>query len=181
MCQSCTIDIDKTESALSETRKVASDSETEFKMSEDSDSALSSDAPDVEEESKWPELEPPKPPKRANQGEREAYLKKRREYQRKQREAAAPFNKLKDTRSKELGRKLTWAEKNALSLEYHHPELKNVWGDYQAKIKPVVPTPMEAHPSLKLTLLPFQKESLFWMKKQEEGPWKGGMLADESE
>ncbi|OCF37035.1 hypothetical protein I316_00939 [Kwoniella heveanensis BCC8398] len=38
---------------------------------------------------------------------------------------------------------------------------------------------MEAHPSLKLTLLPFQKESLYWMKKQEEGPWKGGMLADE--
>ena len=38
---------------------------------------------------------------------------------------------------------------------------------------------MEAHPSLKLTLLPFQKESLHWMKKQEEGPWKGGMLADE--
>jgi DNA repair protein RAD16 len=29
--------------------------------------------------------------------------------------------------------------------------------------------------------LPFQKESLYWMRKQEEGPWKGGMLADESE
>lgn len=38
---------------------------------------------------------------------------------------------------------------------------------------------MEAHPSLKLNLLPFQKESLYWMKKQEEGVWKGGMLADE--
>jgi DNA repair protein RAD16 len=56
-----------------------------------------------------------------------------------------------------------------------------VWGDLQAKIKPIVPTTMDAHPGLKLTLLPFQKESLFWMKKQEEGPWKGGMLADESE
>lgn len=38
---------------------------------------------------------------------------------------------------------------------------------------------MDAHPALKLTLLPFQKESLFWMRKQEEGVWKGGMLADE--
>ena len=55
----------------------------------------------------------------------------------------------------------------------------NVWGDLQANIVPVKPVTMEAHPSLKLTLLPFQKESLYWMKKQEEGPWKGGMLADE--
>jgi DNA repair protein RAD16 len=47
-------------------------------------------------------------------------------------------------------------------------------------IEIIKPVPMEAHPSLKLTLLPFQKESLYWMKKQEEGVWKGGMLADES-
>jgi len=60
-----------------------------------------------------------------------------------------------------------------------HPELEDVWGDVADKIVPVKPVPMEAHPSLKLTLLPFQKESLHWMKKQEEGPWKGGMLADE--
>lgn len=63
----------------------------------------------------------------------------------------------------------------------HHPELKDVWGDLKAKLEPVKPTTMEAHPSLKLTLLPFQKESLYWMKQQEKGPWKGGMLADESE
>jgi DNA repair protein RAD16 len=59
--------------------------------------------------------------------------------------------------------------------------LKNVWGDLKAKLEPIKPTTMEAHPSLKLTLLPFQKESLYWMKQQEKGPWKGGMLADESE
>lgn len=61
----------------------------------------------------------------------------------------------------------------------HHPELDNVWGDLQAKVTPVKPVAMDAHPSLKLQLLPFQKESLYWMKKQEEGQWKGGMLADE--
>ncbi len=61
----------------------------------------------------------------------------------------------------------------------YHGEVENVWGDLTEKVIPVQPIPMEAHPSLKLTLLPFQKESLYWMKKQEEGQWKGGMLADE--
>jgi SNF2 family DNA or RNA helicase len=107
----------------------------------------------------------------------------KREFQKKER-------KLKQ----QLGRKLTNGEKNHIRLvkvglyffysqddaEYQfHPELEDVWGDIADKIVPVKPVPMEAHPSLKLTLLPFQKESLHWMKKQEEGPWKGGMLADE--
>jgi DNA repair protein RAD16 len=30
-----------------------------------------------------------------------------------------------------------------------------------------------------IKLLPFQLESLTWMRKQEEGEWCGGMLADE--
>ena len=66
-----------------------------------------------------------------------------------------------------------------MAEQQHHAELHDVWGDLASTIKPVKPVAMEAHPSLKLTLLPFQKESLYWMKKQEEGPWKGGMLADE--
>jgi DNA repair protein RAD16 len=61
----------------------------------------------------------------------------------------------------------------------HHPELEDVWGNLEDNLEPIQPVPMEAHPSLKLTLLPYQKESLYWMKKQEEGPWAGGMLADE--
>lgn len=70
--------------------------------------------------------------------------------------------------------------KSYLPLQ-HHPHLRTVWGDIEKDIEIIKPVPMEAHPSLKLTLLPFQKESLYWMKKQEEGVWKGGMLADESE
>lgn len=65
-----------------------------------------------------------------------------------------------------------------LILQYHS-ELRDVWGDLQNSVEPIKPVMMEAHPSLKLNLLPFQKESLFWMKEQEKGPWKGGMLADE--
>lgn len=106
------------------------------------------------------------------------------------------FKRQERIMKKELGRKLTNGEKNHIRLIkvcpaplqqgmrgganwQYHPELENVWGDVADKIVPVKPVPMEAHPSLKLTLLPFQKESLHWMKKQEEGPWKGGMLADE--
>ncbi|CAK9784888.1 hypothetical protein CC85DRAFT_283856 [Cutaneotrichosporon oleaginosum] len=80
---------------------------------------------------------------------------------------------------KKMGRKLTQGERNQIRLGLHHPELVDCWGDLETNIEPVKPVPMEAHPSLKLTLLPFQKESLYWMKKQEEGVWRGGMLADE--
>jgi len=31
--------------------------------------------------------------------------------------------------------------------------------------------------NLKLKLLPFQLESLLWMKEQEQGDWRGGILA----
>lgn len=94
-------------------------------------------------------------------------------------EARKPINDLIQEEIKKLGRKLTQGEKNACALKIHHPDLVDVWGDLQNKVKVIKPVTMEAHPSLKLTLLPFQKESLYWMRKQEEGPWKGGMLADE--
>lgn len=41
----------------------------------------------------------------------------------------------------------------------------------------VKPTEIDAPPGLRLSLLPFQRESLYWMKEQEKGIWKGGMLA----
>ncbi|KAJ6516407.1 SNF2 family N-terminal domain-containing protein [Mycena sanguinolenta] len=80
---------------------------------------------------------------------------------------------------KKLGRKLTYAEKSTIALHKHHPELRDVWGDLAASIPIVVPTKADPPANLKLTLLPFQRESLFWMKKQETGIWHGGMLADE--
>jgi DNA repair protein RAD16 len=79
----------------------------------------------------------------------------------------------------ELGRKLTWAEKSSLALKRHHPELKDVWGDVESGIPIVIPEKAEQPAGLKVTLLPFQRESLFWMRKQEQGIWHGGMLADE--
>jgi DNA repair protein RAD16 len=110
--------------------------------------------------------------------ERKAERKRRAEAKA---EARKPLEKMVKEEIKRLGRKLTQGEKNACSLKVHHPDLVDVWGDLQNRVKVIKPVTMEAHPSLKLTLLPFQKESLYWMRKQEEGPWKGGMLADESE
>ncbi|OAX40604.1 hypothetical protein K503DRAFT_687226 [Rhizopogon vinicolor AM-OR11-026] len=79
----------------------------------------------------------------------------------------------------ELGRRLTWAEKTSLALKKHHPELKNVWGDLESSIPIVVPDRARQPAGLKVLLLPFQLESLFWMREQENGIWHGGMLADE--
>ncbi|WVW86615.1 hypothetical protein I302_108668 [Kwoniella bestiolae CBS 10118] len=114
---------------------------------------------------------------------RKMSIKKMRDKARSERRKAdadaAPRKKKERELSKKLGRKLTNGEKNLVALSMNHPELEDVWGDLQANVEPVKPVTMEAHKSLKLTLLPFQKESLYWMKKQEEGPWKGGMLADE--
>ncbi|ODN78317.1 hypothetical protein L202_03960 [Cryptococcus amylolentus CBS 6039] len=104
---------------------------------------------------------------------------RRRKEAKKSAKSAAPRKKKEKELSKKLGRKLTNGEKNLIALCMYHPELEHVWGDLENKLAPVKPTTMEPHPSLKLTLLPFQKESLYWMKQQEEGPWKGGMLADE--
>ena len=76
---------------------------------------------------------------------------------------------------------LTWtkAEKNHIMLEQNHPELKDVWGDVERAIPVNVPVRDPQPPGLKVTLLPFQQESLHWFKKQEQGIWSGGMLADE--
>ncbi|KAG8898718.1 DNA repair protein rad16, partial [Tulasnella sp. 417] len=85
---------------------------------------------------------------------------------------------LKEERQK-LGRKLTHAERTNVLLRVHHPELRDVWGDLERILKPAAPQKAEQPKDLKANLLPFQQESLFWMRKQEKGIWKGGCLADE--
>ena len=64
-------------------------------------------------------------------------------------------------------------------LQKHHPELRDVWGDMEREIPVVVPVKASQPPGLKVTLLPFQQESLHWFKMQEKSIWAGGMLADE--
>ena len=66
-----------------------------------------------------------------------------------------------------------------MQLNFQHPELRDAWGDLEANVAIVRPEKAEQPKGLKVKLLPFQQESLFWMRKQENGVYKGGLLADE--
>ena len=68
-------------------------------------------------------------------------------------------------------------DKATAQLHLFHPELKTCWGDLKKSIAIVTPEKAEQPKGLRATLLPFQQESLYWMKKQECGPWSGGILA----
>lgn len=117
------------------------------------------------------------PKKKANQMTL-AELKKQRREERKLRRLERRGDKAEEVELRRtLGRRLTYAEKATLALHKHHPELRTVWGDLETRVKPVSPEKAEQPEELKITLLPFQMESLYWMRKQEEGIWKGGMLA----
>ncbi|KAG8824904.1 hypothetical protein FRC17_008932, partial [Serendipita sp. 399] len=95
-----------------------------------------------------------------------------------EKKARAILKKEEMAERKRLGRKLTYAEKATISLYLHHPELRTCWGDLE-KREIIKPVPGVQPPELKIKLLPFQLESLTWMRKQENGEWGGGMLADE--
>ena len=72
---------------------------------------------------------------------------------------------------------LTQAEKSTIQLHRHHPELRDAWGDLEAVVRIVEPQKAEQPSGLKVTLLPFQQESLCWMRNQEFGQYAGGLLA----
>ncbi|PWZ00250.1 hypothetical protein BCV70DRAFT_161241 [Testicularia cyperi] len=73
----------------------------------------------------------------------------------------------------------TQYDKNAEKLNKHHPELKDVWGGLKKNVAVIKPQEAEQPKGLNIKLLPFQREGLYWMTRQEQGTWKGGMLADE--
>ena len=58
-----------------------------------------------------------------------------------------------------------------------HPESKTVWSDLESSIEVIVPQKAEQPDNLKVKLLPFQQESLYWMREQERSVWSGGLLA----
>ncbi|TKY84842.1 hypothetical protein EX895_005922 [Sporisorium graminicola] len=73
----------------------------------------------------------------------------------------------------------TQYDKNYSALIKHHPQLKSVWEDLQRTVAVIKPEEAEQPTGLTIRLLPFQREGLYWMTRQEQGTWKGGMLADE--
>ncbi|KAI9292890.1 hypothetical protein K502DRAFT_325583 [Neoconidiobolus thromboides FSU 785] len=63
-------------------------------------------------------------------------------------------------------------------VQAFHPEVKDVWDKLDGM--EVIEIEQSEQPNdLKLKLLPFQKEGLNWMKKQEQSEFMGGILADE--
>jgi DNA repair protein RAD16 len=66
-----------------------------------------------------------------------------------------------------------------LHLELYHPQLRNFWDRLREDVAVIKPTKAVQPDGLSLKLLPFQLEGLDWMRKQEAGDWKGGILADE--
>ncbi|KAG0278850.1 DNA repair protein rad16 [Linnemannia exigua] len=70
--------------------------------------------------------------------------------------------------------RLSWMEKVNLQLVAQHPELGTVWDELD-KIGVPAPELADQPEGLKLTLLPFQREGLAWMRKQENTPDEMGM------
>lgn len=64
------------------------------------------------------------------------------------------------------------------ALYKQHPSLEGVWDELE-NTPPIVPKEDPQPPGLSLSLLPFQREGLHWLRVQEKGPYKGGILADE--
>lgn len=52
-----------------------------------------------------------------------------------------------------------------------------MWGDLEERAPVIIPEKAGQPSGLKVTLLPFQQESLWWMRKQENTVWHGGLLA----
>ena len=63
---------------------------------------------------------------------------------------------------------------------FSSPRLAHCLGRFRAKARDQSKGKAAQLADLKVKLLPFQQESLLWMRKQEKySEWKGGILADE--
>ncbi|KAG0038481.1 DNA repair protein rad16 [Podila clonocystis] len=81
--------------------------------------------------------------------------------------------------ARQRGPTLTWMEKVNIELLKFHPELATVWDELENKVSVSAPELADQPEGLRLKLLPFQREGLSWMRKQENGLFQGGILADE--
>ncbi|CAO1620324.1 unnamed protein product [Sympodiomycopsis kandeliae] len=100
------------------------------------------------------------------------------QYETKKQRAARLRSEKYEARRKKP-RSLTHYQKTVRDIEYNHPELKGVWE--RLKRQPTFDKSKKAPQpeGLTISLLPFQLEGLNWLKQQEQGEWKGGILADE--
>jgi DNA repair protein RAD16 len=69
------------------------------------------------------------------------------------------------------------AERTTIALQRNHPELQAVWLNLKINTAKGNPEKATQPTNLRVKLLPFQLEGLCWMRKQEKGVWRGGVLA----
>lgn len=103
-------------------------------------------------------------------------LSKKRKTTSKKIKAAKP--KKKKTKKDENQQKITRFERNTQRLFNHHPELTDVFTALKEAPQYVPERALQPH-GMPIKLLPFQLEGLRWLIDQENGIYKGGVLADE--
>lgn len=135
------------------------------------ESALSS-----EESSEEEPLANAPPPGQEDQRWETAKQREKR-LRREAREARIVSNARRTGRKRKVDKR-THYQKNKDELVRHHPELTDVWEKLRLAAKRSVEQ-AEQPPGLTIKLLPFQREGLHWLLKQEASEWKGGILADE--
>ncbi|KAK6464529.1 SNF2 family N-terminal domain-containing protein [Scheffersomyces coipomensis] len=86
--------------------------------------------------------------------------------------------KRKPKKKKEPKVKIPYFTRITERLYEFHPELKDVFPNLETCEKIKVER-AEQPPGMNIKLLPFQLEGLNWLRKQEDGPFQGGILADE--
>ncbi|KAJ2401376.1 DNA repair protein rad16, partial [Coemansia sp. RSA 2559] len=64
-------------------------------------------------------------------------------------------------------------------LFLNHPHLRHVWSSLEPATADKATRMIEQPESLKMQLLPFQREGVWWMAQQESSVFRGGILADE--
>lgn len=72
----------------------------------------------------------------------------------------------------------TQADRDRSNLYMVHPELENIFNNLDNRPRITVEEDPQP-PGLSLSLLPFQKEGLHWLRLQEQSDFRGGILADE--
>ncbi|KAG2732375.1 hypothetical protein G9P44_004792 [Scheffersomyces stipitis] len=86
--------------------------------------------------------------------------------------------KKKPRKKKEPKVKVPYFTRITNRLYEFHPHLKDVF-PYLASLERIPVERSPQPPSMNIKLLPFQLEGLNWLKKQEDGEFQGGILADE--
>lgn len=99
-------------------------------------------------------------------------------YQSKRRRVSARASSSASSSSRTQAKSIPSHERTHYRLIRQHPELEHVWEKLEEEAPREVKQ-IEQPKELVLNLLPFQREGVYWLKRQEDSSFGGGILADE--